>query len=102
MTLNDNTELKATLVGRDSPTDIAVLKINSINKLTFIQWDESKKLRIEDSVIVIGNPFGLGGTVTTGIISNIVCNIGRTEDTIGEYIQTDAAINLGSAGGPLV
>lgn len=101
VTLNDNTELKATLVGRDPRTDIAVLKIKSHKKLSFIQWGESEKLRIGDPVIAIGNPFGLGGTVTSGIVSYLARDIGRGNNFIAEYIQTDAAMNPGSAGGPL-
>lgn len=101
VTLNDNTTLKATLVGRDSQTDIAVLKIKSNKKLSFIQWGGSEKLRVGDPVIAIGNPFGLGGTVTSGIISYLARDISRENKFITEYIQTDAAMNPGSAGGPL-
>jgi serine protease Do len=99
--LNDKTELKATLTGRDPRTDLAVLKVKTDKKLPFIQWGESKKLRVGDQVIAIGNPFGLAGTVTTGIISYINHDINGRFGGIGEYIQTDAAINLGSTGGPL-
>jgi serine protease Do len=101
VTLNDNTELKATLIGRDFRTDIAVLKIKSSKKLSFIQWGEPEKLRVGDPVIAIGSPFGLGGSVTSGIVSYLARDIGRANNLIAEYIQTDAALNPGSAGGPL-
>ncbi len=102
--LNDNTELKATLIGRDRRTDIAVLKVNTDKKLPFVQWGESEKLRTGDRIIAIGNPFGLGGTVTTGIVSHLARDIGtrnRSGDFIEGYIQTDASINLGNSGGPM-
>ena len=102
VTLSDSTELKATLVGGDSRTNLAVLKVKTDKKLPFILWGESKKLRVGDQVIAIGNPFDLAGTVTTGIISYINHDINnRLGSFIDEYIQTDAAINPGSAGGPL-
>lgn len=102
VTFNDNTELKATLVGWDPRTDLAVLKVKTDKKLPFIPWGESQKLRAGDQVIAIGNPFGLADSVTAGIISYINHDINnRLGNFIGEYIQTDAAINPGSAGGPL-
>lgn len=104
VTLNDNTELKAVLVGRDRRTDIAVLKVNTEKKLPFVQWGNSEKLRTGDRIIAIGNPFGLGGTVTTGIVSHLARNIGahsRSGDFINGYIQTDASINMGNSGGPM-
>lgn len=104
VTLNDNTELKAVLVGRDRRTDIAVLKINTDKKLPFVQWGNSEKLRTGDRIIAIGNPFGLGGTVTTGIVSHLSRDIGgrsRSGDFINGYIQTDASINVGNSGGPM-
>lgn len=102
--LNDNTELKATLVGRDRRTDIALLKVNTDKKLPFVQWGDSEKLRTGDRIIAIGNPFGLGGTVTTGIVSHLARDIGskaRSGDFVEGYIQTDASINLGNSGGPM-
>jgi serine protease Do len=102
--LNDNTELKATLVGRDRRTDIAVLKVKTDKTLPFVEWGNSEKLRAGDWVIAIGNPFGLGGTVTAGIVSHVARNISenlRTSDFIEGYIQTDASINLGNSGGPM-
>lgn len=102
--LNDNTELKATLVGRDRRTDIALLKVKTDKKLPFVQWGNSESLRTGDQIIAIGNPFGLGGTVTSGIISHLARDIGsRTQsgDFVDGYIQTDASINLGNSGGPM-
>jgi serine protease Do len=102
--LNDNTELKATLVGRDRRTDIAVLKVKTDKKLPSVNWGDSAKLRTGDWVIAIGNPFGLGGTVTAGIVSHLSRNIeerSRSGDFIDGYIQTDASINLGNSGGPM-
>ncbi|OJW49173.1 MAG: hypothetical protein BGO67_11220 [Alphaproteobacteria bacterium 41-28] len=102
--LNDNTELKATIVGRDRRTDVAVLKIKADKKLPFVQWGDSTKLRTGDWIVAIGNPFGLGGTVTAGIVSHLARDIGersRSGDFIDGYIQTDASINLGNSGGPM-
>lgn len=102
--LNDNTELRATLVGRDRRTDIAVLKVNTDKKLPFVQWGNSEKLRTGDWIIAIGNPFGLGGSVTAGIVSHLARDIGtrsRSGDFIDGYIQTDASINVGNSGGPM-
>ncbi len=102
--LKDGVELKATLVGRDRRTDIAVLKVTTNKKLPFVQWGKSEKLRIGDWVIAIGNPFGLGGTVTAGIVSHLARDMGEHSpagDFIGGYIQTDAAITLGNSGGPM-
>ena len=102
--LKDGIELKAVLVGRDRRTDIAVLKVKTDKKLPFVKWGQSEKLRIGDWVISIGNPFGLGGTVTAGIVSHLARDIGdhsRAGDFVDGYIQTDASINLGNSGGPM-
>ena len=92
-------EYKAKVLGADPLSDIAVLKIESKEKLTSVKFGDSDKARIGDWVIAIGNPFGLGGTVTAGIISARNRDIGmsRYED----FIQTDASINVGNSGGPL-
>ena len=92
-------EYKATIIGADPLSDIAVLQIDSKEKFTPVQFGDSDKARIGDWVIAIGNPFGLGGTVTSGIISarNRSIGLSRYED----YIQTDASINSGNSGGPL-
>ncbi len=92
-------EYKAKVLGADPLSDIAVLKIDAEEKLTSVKFGDSDKARIGDWVIAIGNPFGLGGTVTSGIISARNRDIGmsRYED----FIQTDASINVGNSGGPL-
>ena len=96
--LQDNTTLTAKLIGRDPKTDIAVLKINSEKDLPSVSFGDSDQLRVGDWVVAIGNPFGLGGTVTAGIVSARGRNIGGPYD---DYIQTDASINRGNSGGPL-
>lgn len=97
--LSDDTALKAKLVGRDSKVDIALLKVDAKRKLSHVEFGDSDKARVGDAVIAIGNPLGLGGSVTSGIIS------AKTRDiNFGPYdsfIQTDAAINKGNSGGPL-
>lgn len=100
VTLPDGAELPATLVGRDSASDLAVLKVESKNPLPFVKFGDSRASRVGDWVLAIGNPFGLGGTVTSGIISAVyrATGIGSAYD---RYIQTDAAINRGNSGGPL-
>jgi serine protease Do len=97
---SDGATLKAKLVGTDTKTDIAVLKVDPKgHKLTAVKFGDSNKMRIGDWVMAIGNPFGLGGSVTVGIISarNRDINSGPYDD----FIQTDAAINRGNSGGPL-
>ena len=92
-------EYKAKIIGADPLSDIAVLQIESKEKFIPVKFGDSDKARIGDWVIAIGNPFGLGGTVTSGIISarNRSIGLSRYED----YIQTDASINQGNSGGPL-
>ena len=92
-------EYKAKIVGADPLSDIAVLQIVSKDKFIPVKFGDSDKARIGDWVIAIGNPFGLGGTVTSGIISarNRSLGLSRYED----FIQTDASINVGNSGGPL-
>ncbi len=92
-------EYKAKVIGSDPLSDLAVLKIESKDKFIPVKFGDSDKARIGDWVIAIGNPFGLGGTVTSGIISarNRSIGLSRYED----YIQTDASINQGNSGGPL-
>jgi serine protease Do len=97
---SDGSKLKATLAGTDTKTDIAVLKVDPKGKkLTAVKFGDSNKMRIGDWVMAVGNPFGLGGTVTVGIVSarNRDINSGPYDD----FIQTDAAINRGNSGGPL-
>ena len=92
-------EYNAKVIGADPLSDIAVLKIDSNDNFKPVKFGDSDKARIGDWVIAIGNPFGLGGTVTSGIISarNRSIGLSRYED----YIQTDASINVGNSGGPL-
>jgi len=92
-------EYKAKVIGADPLSDIAVLEIQSKDQFVAVKFGNSDKARIGDWVIAIGNPFGLGGTVTSGIISarNRSLGLSRYED----YIQTDASINVGNSGGPL-
>jgi serine protease Do len=97
--LQDNTSLKATLIGRDERSDIAVLKVTPDKPLPSVQFGDSDKERVGDPVLAIGNPFGLGGTVTAGIVSARGRNI--EQGPYDNFIQTDAAINKGNSGGPL-
>jgi len=99
VTFTDGTTLDATLVGADEPTDIAVLRVQPTHRLAAVSFGDSDDARVGDWVMAIGNPFGLGGTVTAGIIS------ARNRDIYSglydDFIQTDAAINRGNSGGPL-
>jgi len=99
VTVNGNKDYKAKVIGADPLSDIAVLQIKSKKKFIPVKFGDSDKARIGDWVIAIGNPLGLGGTVTSGIISarNRSIGLSRYED----YIQTDASINSGNSGGPL-
>ena len=97
--LNDGTELKAELVGKDPKVDIAVLRVKSEKPLKSVKFGDSTKERIGDAVMAIGNPFGFGGSVSAGIVSAINRNIGS--GSYDNYIQTDASINKGNSGGPL-
>ncbi len=99
VTLNDESEYDATLVGADPKTDLALLKIKADRPLPFVTWGESDAVRVGDWSLAIGNPFGLGGTVTAGIISARArdINAGLYDD----FLQTDAPINPGNSGGPL-
>ncbi len=99
VTLQDGTTLKATLVGRDTKTDLAVLKVAPDNPLPALQFGDSDHSRVGDWVLAIGNPFGLGGTVTAGIISARGRDI--QQGPYDNFIQTDAPINRGNSGGPL-
>lgn len=99
VTFIDGTTLPAKLLGRDDKTDVAVLKIDTKMRLPFVRLGDSSKMRVGDWVLAIGNPFGLGGSVTAGIISALNRDIhaGNYDD----FIQTDASINRGNSGGPL-
>src|SRR5215213_4851403 len=101
VTTTNGQEFPARIVGRDDTSDLALLKIEGRN-LPFVQWGDSTKARVGDWVIAIGNPYGLGGSVTAGIVSAIHRGIpGATPGAYDRYIQTDAAINMGNSGGPM-
>ena len=99
VTLQDNTTLKATLVGKDESGDIALLRVTPDKPLPSVPFGDSDKERVGDWVLAIGNPFGLGGSVTAGIVSARGRNI--HQGPYDDFIQTDAAINRGNSGGPL-
>lgn len=96
---NDGTKLKAEIIGTDEKTDLAVLKVTPATPLKDVSFGDSDAIRVGDWVMAIGNPFGLGGTVTVGIVSarNRDINSGPYDN----FIQTDASINRGNSGGPL-
>jgi serine protease Do len=96
--LDDGTELPARILGRDEATDLAVVKVDAGKQLPFLQLGDSSAVRVGEWVLAMGNPFGLGGTVTAGIVSAIGRNIGSGD--YDEYIQIDAPINRGNSGGP--
>ena len=100
VTMPSGTEYSARLIGRDEASDLAVLKIDGQRNLPFVKFGDSSKSRVGDWVIAIGNPFGLGGTVTAGIISAVYRNTG-SGTAYDRYIQTDTAINRGNSGGPM-
>ncbi len=97
--LQDDTKLIAEVVGRDAKIDVAVLRIKPAKPLPYVSFGDSDNVRVGDWIIAIGNPYGLGGTVTTGIISARArdINVGSFDD----FLQTDAAINRGNSGGPM-
>tara|TARA_B100000686_G_scaffold332253_1_gene396797 strand:+ start:212 stop:1633 length:1422 start_codon:yes stop_codon:yes gene_type:complete len=99
VSVNGVKEYKAKVIGKDPYMDLAVLQIESNDKFQPVSFGDSDKARIGDWVIAIGNPFGFGGTVTTGIISSRNRDIGLTR--YDDFIQTDASINQGNSGGPL-
>jgi serine protease Do len=99
VTLSDDTQHEATLVGRDPKTDLALLRIDANRVLPAVSWGDSTKARVGDWVVAIGNPFGLGGTVTAGIISARQRDI--QQGPYDSFLQTDASINRGNSGGPM-
>jgi serine protease Do len=99
VTLSDESSYPAQVVGRDAVTDLALLKIDAKKPLPVARWGDSGTARVGDWVLAIGNPFGLGGTVTAGIISAAARDI--RSSPYDDYLQTDAAINHGNSGGPL-
>ena len=99
VTLTNRKEYTARIVGRDATSDLALLKIEASN-LPYVNFGDSTRSRVGDWVIAIGNPYGLGGTVTAGIISALhrgITGVGAYD----RYIQTDASINMGNSGGPM-
>src|ERR1051325_10347787 len=96
--LQDNSRHPAKVIGRDEKTDLALIKIDTKEKLPFVTWGDSNEATVGDWVMAVGNPFGLGGTVTAGIISAVGRDI--NEGPYDDFIQIDAPINRGNSGGP--
>lgn len=101
VTFSDNSRLKAVVLGVDMRTDLAVLKIESADEFHYVEFSDSDDVRVGDWVLAVGNPFGLGGSVTAGIVSAQGRDINVGQQQINDFIQTDAAINRGNSGGPL-
>jgi serine protease Do len=99
VTFSDGSVYDATIAGRDKDADLAVLKVDAGHKLPYVHFGDSAKMRVGDWVLAIGNPFGLAGSTSAGIVSALHRQIGDT--TYDDFIQTDAAINRGNSGGPL-
>src|SRR4051794_25475875 len=99
VTTTDRKEYPARIIGRDDTSDLALLKIDG-HSLPYVRWGDSTKARVGDWVIAIGDPYGVGSTVTAGIISALHRGITGT-GAYDRYIQTDAAINMGNSGGPM-
>jgi serine protease Do len=97
--LSDGRELAGRLVGRDQDTDLAVVKVEG-SDFKFVSFEEAAEPRVGDWVIAVGNPFGLGGTATAGIVSARARDIGDGSTPYTDYLQIDAAINRGNSGGP--
>jgi len=103
VTLSDQSKYKATLLSRDEANDLALLQIAPRKKLPWLRLGDSEGLQVGQKVLAIGNPFGLDGTLTTGVVSALARDIRGENDTRLEgLIQTDAAINMGNSGGPLL
>ena len=102
ITTNNNKTYQADVIGSDPDTDIAVLKINSNEKLPYIYFGNSDTTRIGEWVLAVGNPFNLNSTVTAGIISAKSRDLNKRDGVNESYIQTDAAVNQGNSGGALV
>lgn len=99
--LNDGREYDAKLIGRDEQSDIALLQVSDVKNLTAVKIADSDKLRVGDFAVAVGNPFGLGQTATSGIISALGRS-GLSLEGLENFIQTDASINRGNSGGALV
>ncbi|RVD68920.1 Do family serine endopeptidase [Mesorhizobium sp. M4A.F.Ca.ET.029.04.2.1] len=96
--MNDGKELDAKLIGTDPRTDLAVLKVEGDGKFTYVDFADDSKVRVGDWVVAVGNPFGLGGTVTAGIVSARGRDIGA--GPYDDFLQIDASVNRGNSGGP--
>ncbi|QSF55244.1 trypsin-like peptidase domain-containing protein [Brevundimonas fontaquae] len=97
--MSDGRELPARLIGRDEATDLAVIKVEG-NDFKYVSFEETADPRVGDWVIAVGNPFGLGGTATAGIVSAKARNLPGAESAYTDFLQIDAAINRGNSGGP--
>ena len=102
VTTNDNKEYEAVIVGSDEVTDVAVLKINSNEKLEYLLFGDSESSKIGQWVLAVGNPYNLNSTVTAGIISSKSRDLNEYDQINQSFIQTDAAVNIGNSGGALV
>lgn len=100
--LQDGRELSAKVVGKDEMSDVALIQIEKPKNLTALKMADSDKLRVGDFTVAIGNPFGLGQTATSGIVSALGRSMGSDRNSYENYIQTDAAVNRGNSGGPLI
>jgi serine protease Do len=100
VTLPDHTSYPARIIGRDAVTDLALIKIETHRRLPYLSWGDSASAAVGDWVIAIGNPFGLGGTVTAGIISAVGRSLG--DGSYDDLMQIDAPINRGDSGGPTI
>lgn len=102
VTLNDGREFSAKIVGKDEQSDVALVQLEKPKNLTAVKIADSDKLKVGDFTVAVGNPFGLGQTVTSGIVSALGRSTGSDGGTYENYIQTDAAVNRGNSGGPLL
>jgi S1-C subfamily serine protease len=103
VTLSDQSKYKATLLSRDESNDLALLQITPRKKVPWLRLGDSDGLQVGQKVLAIGNPFGLDGTLTTGVVSSLGRDIrGENDQKLEGLIQTDAAINFGNSGGPLL
>lgn len=99
ITLSDDTKTEARVIGKDPKTDLALIKIETKRPLNAVKFGDSDKIRVGDWVLAIGNPFGLGSSVTAGIVSAKSRDI--ESGPYDSFIQTDASINQGNSGGPM-
>jgi serine protease Do len=99
ITLKDGSRYPARLLGEDDKTDLAALKIDADQPLPTVSWGDSEKMRVGDRVVAVGNPFGLAGTATAGIVSSRGRDLGS--GPYDDFIQIDAPLNSGNSGGPL-